>query len=84
MIDGRDPVSDAYLTDRRGRLVTPHARLPPGGEGITVANAAYVVEEAAGLSNRRAEVEAARRREEARKRNARPLIVDVDMTDDLA
>jgi hypothetical protein len=68
--DGRDSeVSDAYLSDARGRQVTPRARLPPGAEGITAANAAYVVAGAAAMSKRKAEAEAQKRREEARARN---------------
>ena len=84
MTDGRDSeVSDAYLSDSRGRQVTPRARLPPGGEGMTAANAADVVAIAAGLSKRKAEAEAERQREEARKRNREePEIIDVDMDDE--
>jgi hypothetical protein len=61
--------------------VTPRARLPPGGESITVGNAAYVVEGAAAMSKRKAEAEAERQREEARKRNRGDEIIDVDMED---
>jgi hypothetical protein len=72
-------VSDAYLSDSRGRQVTPRARLPPGGEGVTAANALAVVAEAAAMGKRRAAAEAERQRQEARKRNRdEPEMMDVD------
>jgi hypothetical protein len=78
--DGRDLKQlETCLSDWRGPQVTPRARLPPGGESITVGNAAYVAARAAAMSKRKAEAEAERHREEARKRNRKPDTDDVTM-----
>jgi hypothetical protein len=84
LVDGRDSdVSDAYLSDAKGRLVTPKARVLPEHQNISLESAKAIMRAAAAKSKKKAEIEAAeeKRLRLARLGNATPgTNVDIDKT----